>query len=99
MTRDGVPARTIRAWLHAWMAATGDPANVVAVGFAIDHALLLELVGTEPPRMIPVIVARDLCVRLRIHPDELWKAEIATAIGVCEWQVEPLWTDVPGGRA
>lgn len=35
-----VPAEPIRRWLEGWAAATGDPFDVIALGFGLDQHLV-----------------------------------------------------------
>lgn len=88
MTNDAVPSRPIRDWLTAWMITTGDPPETIAKGFGLGAAFVAELLGAEPPRMLDVDVARELCIKLRLDPVEIWRPESVRALGPVVWHVE-----------
>ncbi|MCP3859346.1 MAG: hypothetical protein GY704_06810 [Phycisphaeraceae bacterium] len=41
------PAEPIRCWLEGWAAATGDPFDVIALGFGLDQDLVRYLLHEE----------------------------------------------------
>lgn len=87
MTTNGfVSTRPLRRFLLAWAAATGDPPEVIAQGFALDWGLVDALLGGEAPRMIPLDRALASCERLRLAPDAMWP----TLCGPASWPTEPL---------
>lgn len=94
MNLDRVPSRPLRHWLIAWTITTRDPPELTARGFDLDADLVLDLLSPEPPRMLDVTVAREVCRRLRAHPVELWRTDIAQLVGPCDWPTEPLWAEV-----
>jgi hypothetical protein len=94
MTAAMVPARPLWQWLIAWTISTQDPPELIARGFDLDEALVVDLLGPEPPRMVDAAVARDVCRNLRIDPPELWRSDIARLVGPCNWPAEALWADV-----
>ena len=89
-----VPARPLRAWLLAWTRTTHDLPHVVARGFYLDAAFVVELLGPEPPRMVDVDVVLEICRKLRADPADLWRSDIAWVVGPCDWPTEPLWADI-----
>lgn len=97
MTTDAVPSRPIREWLTAWMINTGDPPETIAKGFDLDAAFVAELLGAEPPRMLDVAVARELCIKLRLDPAELWRPESVRLLDELTWRTESAWVDVRRG--
>lgn len=96
MTTDAVPSRPLREWLTAWMITTGDAPETIAKGFDLDAAVVAELLGAEAPRMLDVVLARELCIRLRLDPVELWPAAAARLVGRCEWPVDSARSEVSG---
>lgn len=94
MTAPIVPARPLRQWLIAWAITTQDPPELTARGFDLDEALVVDLLGPEPPRMVDAAVAREVCRKLRIDPPELWRSDIARLVGPCNWPAEAAWADV-----
>lgn len=93
MTTDAVPSRPLREWLTAWMIITGDPPETIAKGFDLDVTFVADLLGAEPPRMLDVVLARELCIKLRLDPAELWQRphEVLSR----SWATEPWELDVP----
>ena len=89
-----VPARPLRAWLLAWTHTTHDPLDVIARGFDLDAAFVADLLGPEPPRMVDVALAREVCRKLRADPADLWRLDIAWVVGPCDWPTEPLWAEI-----
>ena len=95
MTIQAVPSRPLREWLTAWMITTGDPPETIAKGFALDATFVAELLGAEPPRMLDVVVARDLCIKLWLDPAEVWRPETARHLGRCDWPVDSTISEMP----
>lgn len=98
MSIDRAPARPIREFLVAWAITTGDSIERIAIGFDLDPALVGELLGPEPPRMLDLDIARIICRKLRAHPAELWPRSVANAVGEPSWATEPLLSDVVSKR-
>ncbi len=94
MTTDAVPSRPIREWLTGWMITTGDPPETIAKGFDLDAAIVAELLGAEPPRVLEATVARELCIKLRLDPIELWRVASAATVGPCDWPVDSAMAEV-----
>jgi hypothetical protein len=94
MTTDAVPSRPIREWLTAWMIITGDPPETIAKGFDLDPAFVADILGAEPPRMLEATVARELCIKLRLDPIELWRVASAGTVGPCDWPVDSAMAEV-----
>lgn len=94
MTADAVPSRPLREWLTAWMITTGDAPETIAKGFDLDAAVVAELLGAEAPRMLGLVVARDLCIKLRLDPAELWRPDTARLLGRYDWPTDPAVLDI-----
>ena len=94
MNRAELPARPLRAWLRAWAMTTHDTPDMIARGFDLDTAFVADLLGPEPPRMVEVAVAREVCRKLRADPADLWRSDIAWVVGPCDWPTEPLWAEI-----
>lgn len=67
-----LPARPVRHWLLAWHLWTGDPPRTIATGFGLDPDVVEELLGTEPPLMISLNAAHQICAGLRCQPRAFW---------------------------
>lgn len=106
--RRRVPAWPLRRMLLGWQARHGDDVSTIARGFGLPVPLVNALLGEFPVRWLSVAQARQACVGLRAHPQEIWSPRAAARLGLVDWETELLWSDAgvdpmivagPGRRA